>query len=240
MSLTYSTYVTSLLNLVPTTTGDVGFDTMLPNAIDYIEQRAYRELQLLNTVVTDVSTAIATGGRQFNLPSSIGTFVVVNDIYAITPAGQTTANLGTRNSLLPSSREVLDYLYPSSNGSSVPQYFAMTTQNSIIVGPWPDKSYQMEINGTIRPAPLSSTNVTTILSVYFPDLLIAGSMIFVSGYMQNFGASGYVDNAPMAVNWEAQYKELLASAGTEEAMKKFTSQGWSSKQPAAIATPPRT
>ena len=140
---------------------------------------------------------------------------------------------------MPASRDFLDYTYPSAIGSTIPQYFSMTTQTSLIVGPWPDQSYQMEVVGTIRPQPLSTTNVTTLLSIYFPDLFVAASMVFGTGYQQNFGAAT-VDNPQMAVNWESHYQSLLKSAQTEEAMKKFTGEGWSSKQPAPTATPART
>ena len=240
MSLTYSQFVTSYANLLVVGTGDAGFQTMLPNSIDDAEQRLYRDLQLLNTVVRDSSIAFTTGTRTFNLPSAQGTFYVVDSIYAITPAGTVNPDLGTHNYLTPASRSFIDALFPSSAGSGVPQYFAPTTQNAYIVGPWPDQAYQAEVVGTIRPAALSSTNVTTLLSWYFPDLWIAGNMIFGAAYQQNFGASGAVDNPAQAVNWESHYNALLKSAATEETMKKFTSQGWSSKAPAELATPPRT
>lgn len=236
--LTYSTYVTSLANLMPVSTTDTGFQTVLPNIIDDSEQRLYRELDFLMTVVRDSSSAFSTGTRSFGLPSSIGTFFVVNSIYAITPYGVSSPDQGTRNPLMPASRDYLDYTFPSSTGSTVPAFFAMTTQTTIIVAPWPDQAYQAEVVGTIRPTPISTTNSTTILSVYFPDLFMAASMVFAAGYMQNFGQQ--TDNPAMAVSWEAHLQALLKSAAVEEARKKFTSQGWSSKQPADLATPPRT
>jgi hypothetical protein len=205
-----------------------------------MEQFLYRELQLLNTITTDTSTTFVAGNRRFNLPSANGTFVVVSNIYAITPFGQSNPDLGTRNILTPCSREFLDASFPSSSGSGIPQYFAPSSQTTFIVGPWPDMAYQAEVHGTYRPTPLGSTNVTTLLSVYFPDLTLAASMSFLSAYQQNFGASGYVDNPQMGPTWMAHTRELLKSAQTEEAMKKFTSEGWSSKAPAPLATPPRT
>ena len=238
MSLTYSSYVTSFANLLVVPTSDPNFQTMVPNAIDDAEQRLYRELQLLNTVQRDSSSSFATGTRAFALPSSLSTFFVVESIYAITPFGAATPDQGTRNFLTPSSRGHIEAAFPNSNGSGVPQYFAPTTQTAFIVGPWPDQAYQAEVVGTFRPAPLSVTNVTTLLSVFFPDLFIATSMVFGAGYLQNYGAT--VDNPQQGTSWEMHYKALLQSAQTEEAMKKFTSQGWSSKAPAQLATPPRT
>src|ERR1700722_6550401 len=188
--LNYTTYIQSLANNLVVSSTNADFQGMLLNCIDDSELRLYMELQLLNTVVRDSSIAFTTNTRTFNLPSAQGTFVVVDSIYAITPAGTVNPDLGTHNQLMPASRPFIDALYPSSSGSSVPQYFAMTTQTSVIVGPWPDQAYQAEVVGTIRPAPISSTNPTTLLSTYFPHCLIAASMVYASGWQQNFGASG--------------------------------------------------
>jgi hypothetical protein len=238
MSLNYTSYVTSLANLIPTLTTDTNFQTVLPNTIDDAEQRIYRELDLLQTVVADSSSQFATGQRVFNLPTSIGTFVVTQRINAITPASATVANLGTRNPLTPCSPEMLDFFWPSSNGSTVPSYFAMVQQGMAIVGPWPDQPYTVEVIGTQRPVPLSATNTTTFLSTYLPDLFLAASMVFISGYMKNYGMG--VDDPKQAVSWESHYQELFKSANTEEMRKRFNQAGWSSLQPAPMATPPRT
>lgn len=235
MSLTYSTYVTSMANLMPQdSTTNANFTTMLPNMIDDAELRLYRELDLLSTIARDQTAALSPLTRTFTLPQSSGRFVVVDGINVFTPAGLTT----TRNPLTPISREAMDALWPSSTGASVPQYCSMVTDQLIYVGPWPDAAYTVEVVGTIRPQALSTSNVTTILSTYFPDLFIAASMVFAAGYMKNFGAM--VDDPKMGVTWEGHLQTLLASAHIEEMRKKFTSQGWSPKEPAPIATPPRT
>src|SRR6202451_3756534 len=158
--LNYTQYINSLSNLLVVPVSDSGFQLALPNIIDDAEQRLYRELQLLNTTVRDSSVTFTTHTRTFNLPSAQGTFYVVDSIYAITPAGPSNPDLGTHNYLTPASRSFIDALFPNSAGSGVPAYFAPTTQNSYIVGPWPDQAYQAEVVGTIRPAAFSSTNVT--------------------------------------------------------------------------------
>jgi hypothetical protein len=238
MALTYATFVTSLANMLVVQTTDSRFVTALPNIIDDAEQRIYRDLDMLNTVTRDASAAFSSGNRNFNLPTANQTFVVMEDINIITPAGTTNPESGTRNPLVPASKEVLDFLFPSSIGSAVPVYFAPITQNSIIVGPWPDKAYQVEVVGTFRPAPLSVSNTTSLLSVYLPDLFLAAAMVFGAAEQKNFGAMS--DDPKAAVSWEAHYSTLLQSAQTEEMRKKFVAQGWSSKQPAPIATPART
>ena len=236
--LTYSTFQSSLANLAPTATSDPGFTADLPNIIDDAEFQCYVDLDLLNTVVTDASATLSTGTRSFNLPTTNGAFMVTQGFNVITPAGTTNPDLGTRVPLVPITKEALNFLWPSTTGSSVPTYMAPVTQSSWIVGPWPDAAYTVEVSGTIRPPALSSTNTTTLLSVYFPALFIAASMVRLSGYMKNYGAA--VDDPKMAVTWSARYQALLMAAETEEARKKFSSAGWSDKQPMPLATPPRT
>ena len=238
MSLTYTQYVASMVNLLPVPASDPDFATDLPNIIDDAELRLYRDLDLLDTSTRDSSASLTAGNRNFTFPSASGTFVVTDEINVITPASSTTADGGTRNALVPASDEMLNMLWPSVSGSTVPQYFAMVNQGTIMVGPWPDAAYRVEVVGTIRPTALSSSNVTTLLSWYFPDLLIAASMVRASAYMKNYGAG--VDDPKQAQTWEMHYQTLLKGAETEEMRKKFESGGWSSKDPTPMATPPRT
>ncbi len=238
MSLTYTQYVNSLANLLVVAAADAGFQSVLPNIIDDAEQRIYRELDLLNTSVSGTSTLTA-GSRNLTVPTfALGAFEVAEEANVITPAGTTNPELGTRNPMVPVSQEYLNYLWPSVTGSTVPQNFALTSSSTIIVGPWPAAAYTVEVVGTIRPDALSTSNVTTLLSVYFPDLLVAASMVFAAGYQKNFGAG--VDDPKAAVTWESHFQALLPSAKTEEARKKFTGPAWSPKDPAPLVTPPRT
>ena len=218
-ALSYNDVLAQIANLVPTNTTASDFLAMFPQAINDAEQRLYRELDLLNTVTRDSSTALAANTRTLNLPSANGTFLVVDEINVITPAGQANPELGTRNPVTPATREVLDFLWPNAINATIPSYFARISDGTAIFGPWPDVGYQVEIVGTVRPPSLSPTNVTTLLSTYFPDLLIAAMMVFVSGWMKNYGAS--VDDPQMGVSWETHYTRLFASASTEEQRKKF-------------------
>jgi hypothetical protein len=236
--LTYSTYVSSLANLMPVDASDPGFVAVLGNIIDDAELRLYRALDLVDSSQRDSSSTFTTLTRNFNLPTSLGTFIVCDEINVITPVGTTDPELGTRNQLIPTSDEMLNALWPSVNGSTIPQYFAMINQDLIIVGPWPDAAYTVEVVGTQRPTPLSVSNTTTPLTTYFPDLFLAASMVFAAGYMKNFGAMS--DDPKMAQSWQAHYDSLLADAKTEEARKQFTSQGWSDKSPTPPTTAPRT
>lgn len=237
MSLTYTTYVTALSTLTTIPSSNSDFTAILPDCIDYAEQRIYRELNLLSTVIRDASQALTPASRDFTLPTAQGAFVVVNGVNLITPAGSTPAN-GSRNRLTPMSLDVLDVIWPSSAGSTLPAGFAMVTQTAIVVGPWPDAAYTVEVVGTTRPTPLSAGNTVTFMSANLPDLFLAASMIFMAGYMRNFGAQS--DDPQMAQSWESQYTALKTSAATEEARKMFMGAAWSSLTQSAEAQPARS
>jgi hypothetical protein len=234
---TYATTLATLANLMgdPLLVSDANFLQIIPSTIDDAEQRICREVDFLQAVVTTASLATTPNLRLINWGLQ---FFVVQSINAISPAGTTNPDLGTRNPLLPATKEMLDFLYPSVTGATVPKYFGRVTQDSAVLGPWPDQAYTLEITGTQRPATLSVTNTTTFISTYLPDLFIKACMIYLSGYAQNFSAQG--DNPAQAVSWKSEYDTALKSASLEEARKKFQSEGWSSAQPEPTATPPRT
>ena len=203
----------------------------------------YRDLDFL--VTSDALTFPLTAGLR-NLDLSGGSnqfpFVVSEQINIITPSTETDPNSAnaTRNPCIPVTKEYLDQVYGSSAPANrgVPQYFVPFNDNLFFLGPTPDAAYTAEVVGTIRPASLSSTNLTTFISLYLPDLFIAASMIYVSAFQRNF-SSASANDPQMPVTWETQYKTLLQSAMVEEARKKFEGAAWSSKGPATAASPSR-
>lgn len=212
---------------------DPNFVANLPTTIDYAEQRIYRELDLLTTVVRDTSVTLAAGSRNFTIPN---TFVVVNGINVISPAA-TLPDAGTRNPLTPTTRDYIDAVWSSAAYVALPTDFAPITNWAFVCGPAPDVAYKLEVIGTVRPAPLSAVNTTSFLSLYLPDVFFAAAMVAMSGYMRNWGAQS--SDPAMSLSWENQYKTLVTSAGVEEARKRFSSSAWSSQSPTPVATPPR-
>jgi hypothetical protein len=234
VSYNYSQFVTDLANMLGILSTSGPFQTVLPNIIDDAEQRAYRDLDLLDTRIVDTTGNLTANSRSFTLPTSVGRFVVVEQANVITPAGLTLATGGVRNPLMPASRDLLDAFWPSEVAASVPsvpEFFAMLTSQIIRLGPAPDATYQMEVQGTARPAPLSNSNQNTMLSLYLPDLFFAAAMYFASGYSRNFGAQA--DDPRQAQSWENTYQARLKSAVVEEFRRKFSGSAWSPE-----ATPP--
>ncbi|MCB8880131.1 hypothetical protein ACELLULO517_07780 [Acidisoma cellulosilytica] len=226
MSYDYAGYQTALVTLMATTTEDPYFVTILPDIIDYAELRIYQELDLLNTRFRDATSTTAIGSRQVSLPA---TLIVLETLAIISPAGSTTATSGARRICQAVTHDFIDMIYPSDGVAyqATPQFFAMLTQTTVLLGPCPDGVYGIEITGTSRPAPLSDDNTTTMLTEMLPALFLAASMVFASGYQKNFGSQA--DDPKMATSWETQYKELMQYAKSEEFRKKMQSSSWTSQ-----------
>lgn len=232
---TYATYVTTLAEMAVVEAANTTFVDLLPSIIDYAELRIYQDLDLLSTVSAQTAFSLVPNTRTLVLP--IATFITLQDINVLTPAGTVDPVSALRNPCLPVSKEYLDFVWGSTSGAALPINFAMINQNTLAFGPWPDLAYALEIVGTVRPASLSASNTTTFIATYLPSLFMMASLIYVTAYQRNFGKM--VDEPEMAGNYETQYQKLLNSAGVEEARKKFNSSGWTSMSPATTASPSR-
>jgi hypothetical protein len=252
--LTYSTYVTQIATMAVVDPLDTAFETILPQMITYAENRMYRDIDFMftSTSLHGTSFVLTPGNRNLsfsinlasNSDAAEGTFVVSEQINLLTDAAgnaATTTNPDAcvRVPLLPTTKEFLDAVYGSSLTANrgKPMYFVPFNETLFFVGPVPDQAYPVEVVGTYRPNSLSSTNTTTFISNYLPDVFIMASMIYISAYQRNFGRAN--DDPQMAVTYESQYQALLKGAMVEEARKKFESTGWSSQSPAPAATPSR-
>ena len=235
MAYNYTQYVVDLANFLVIPSNDPNYQTALPNIIDDAEQRLYRELDLLSTIIRDSSASLTPNSRSFTFPQDQGRIVVSESINVFYPLNSTN-----RVQLVPVSREFIDWMWGNETATttpSVPQYYGMITDQQIIVGPPPDAAYKVEVIGTIRPTPLSATNPTTFLTLYLSDLFFAESMIIGYSYLKDFGAT--TDDPQGSMSWNKHYQDLWQSANTEETRKKYQAQAWTSKQPQSLSTPPR-
>jgi len=235
-----SSFIAQIATMAVVDQTDPNFVTILPQAITYAENRICRELDFLFSSVANASFKLTANSRNITIPSDI--FVVPEQINVITPQNATSIDSGTRNPLLPVTREFIDATCSNPANVGVPKYFAPVGNSqgnlTFIVGPFPDAAYPLEIIGTIRPDSMSQTNLTTFISIHLPDLLSAATMIYVSGYQRNFGATA-ANDPQMPVSWETIYMTAMKGAAGEEFRKKFQASAWSSKTPSPLASPTR-
>lgn len=251
--LTYNRYVTQVATMavvnVQTTSGvvvgvDAAFNNIIPQMLNYAELRIQRDLDLLPSQTTR-SYTLSTGNNKLQLGAY--DFVTVQTI-TLNVSGETFP-------LLPAAKEYLQNVYGSSavGNRDQPKLFAMLggdlatggeISNIILLGPYPDAPYTVEVVGTVRLPTLYENATTglastgsTFISAYFPDLLIQASLIYISQFQRNFGAAS--NDPSMGPTYELQYQNLLKGAAVEEGRKKFSASAWSSMSPPVAATPTR-
>ena len=228
--LTYNTYVTQIATMAVVPVNDPNFQTIIPSMIDYAELRMQRDLDFLNTSGTGTYTGIV-GSYNLNLTPGYP-FVVMENVGVTDPATNYVMQL------TPVTKEWIYAVYPQGSTQGLPQYFAPFNDNLMLVAPIPDQAYTFNVVGTQRFPTLSSTNTTTFISEYLPDVFIMASMVYISAYQRNF-TSAASNDPQMAVTYESQYQALLKGAMVEEARKKFEASGWTSQGPALVATATR-
>jgi len=214
--MSYASFVTSLTTIM-SQQNDTNFQNVLPDCINYVEDRIQTDLDLLATIVEDDSGFLTPASRLFKLPTSNtrGIFVVVKEV-ALFLGGQRQPPLEW------TSRGFFDFAWPSDTAPvapSIPVQWTPNDQTSILVGPAPDTNYGVAIVGTQRIQQLSSSHTSNFLSVNFPDLYIAAACIWTAGYQRDFGIQS-ADPAK-SMSWEALYQSRLASYNKEEVQKKF-------------------
>ncbi len=90
MSYNYTSFVTALGIEAVQLTSDSNWSGIQATIIDDAEQRIYRDLDLISTIVRDTSGFLTANSRNFTLPQSLGRFVTVKGINFFTgtyPAG---------------------------------------------------------------------------------------------------------------------------------------------------------
>lgn len=214
--MTNDQFILRLLGALGASDSQVAIATFIPTAIEYAEQRIYRDLDLISCVIRDSSSTATANSRTFTLPSASGRFVVLDGINVYTPVSSTT----TRNPVRPVSRDFVDVAWPTETAASattIPKIFAMITDQIIIFGPPPGAAFTVEVIGRIRPTALSASNTTTFLSNYLPDLMLAAACVWGATYL---AGNGVPLRVPVEV-FETGYRTLLASADAESVRRRF-------------------
>jgi len=232
----YSSWITGVVeltggyNLVDATsatpTDDPDFNAIYPAAIADAEGMMYRDpdLDFLALRATDSSSLTGAGSRNVAIP---GQFLTIEQACLITPVGATPSG-GTRINMGRVSPEWINAVYPTESFTAAPEYgltkYAMFNASQILIGPSPDGSYRVEFYGVVTQTPLSATNTDTVLTNFYPDLFLAASMIFMSGFMKDFSAAG-ADNPPQAISWQSHYNDLKKGAAFQSARQRFLGAG---------------
>lgn len=214
------------------------FVNILPRALEYGQNRIFREMTFLATRAEDSSLTFSGNTRSLTLSAATTIILVPEGLSILTPIGAVPP-LGRRVGTTQGSLDLIDVFFPDESQTADPTnksilfYWAMKDADTIVVGPTPNDTFGAAITGLFQPAGISATNQTTYVSLVYPELLEAACMIYLSGYLRNFGAQS--DTPQMAQSWETQYKTLAADARAEEERRRGAGQGWSQNTPTPLA-----
>lgn len=254
IALTWNSFVQQLAALAAVQTQTVNgivvglnvdnWDTITPQACNYAELRIQRDLELLPQESSNSVYSLSSGVNILALP--VSDFMTVQTVAL-------QANDGTVTALLPTTKEFIQNVYPGPAVTGPPAYFAMyggdwstsgQTSNIILVGPYTDQVYTVQITGLtymptlyLQATMANAATGLTFISTYLPDVMLAAAMCYVSAFQRDFGRQS--DDPQFAQSWEAQYQTLIKGAMTNEFRKRLEAAGWSSRLPSPVATPGR-
>lgn len=200
------------------------FASLYPNATSYAETRITQEIPLLADRTADTSLTTGTS-RSLNLAAMTRVVVVPEQLSLITPAGAAAAS-GARVPYDKADKAVIDMIWPNeatvvapSIADWSPRLWALLDNSTMIIAPTPGAGYAAEITGLFVPTPLSAGNPATYLSTNYPDLLVAGCMVWLEGGLKrNFGAQA--DDPRQALSWEGTYQTLKRACEFEEMRRR--------------------
>lgn len=265
-ALTFATLQTALQAIIartpaPWTVVDAAFAELYPQAISYTENRIYHEMPFLAQRLQDTSLSTVGGERSVSLAGTVLPIVVPQRLALLTPAGSSLSD-GQQIPLIPVSLDFIDMFWPNQSqtwapASALAAYWCIEggvstqdyTSPNVIIAPTPDDDYTIVLTGLFRQAQLGAGgshgggNLSpTYLSTNYPELMIAGCMIFLSGaLLRNYSAAGspqQPDEPGMPVHWEGQFQRLMEIAKEEEMRRLQQGTNWMNRPPMPAGAPP--
>lgn len=242
--MNYTTLKSTLAVYLVVPATNANFLVALPQIIKNAEERIYRDCDFLSTRTTQTATLVS-GTRTVTVPTFTDngqtcSFKVVQSVNLITPSS-TAPDSGTRTPLRLGSPDMIDFIWGTSGTTGTPEWYAMQTDQTIVVAPTPNAAFQLEIKGTFRPASMGANGgapANTYIGDNYEDLFFNACMVEGAGYQKNFGSQA--DDPSMSVSWERKYQASLASALAEAYRQKGQGDAWTPFSPPPQAQPARS
>ena len=92
--------------------------------------------------------------------------------------------------------------------TGVPKYYGMWDQDTIVIAPTPNATYQIQLNYILKDPGLSATNTTTYISQNFPNGLLYACLVEAYGFLK-----GPVD---MIQLYDKKYTEAVRGFSLEQ------------------------
>ena len=152
---------------------DPEFIAQIPLFIEQAERRIYNSVQLLD-LRSNATGNCTAGNKYLTVPAD---WLANFSLACIDPV------TGEYEYLLNKDVNFIRQAFPSPDDQGKPQYYAMFDQDSYILGPTPNLSYEMELHYFFYPQSIVTANVTW-LSTNFPFVLLYGCLIEAYTFMK--------------------------------------------------------
>jgi len=174
-----------------TETNEALFVQNIPTFVQIAEERIYNAVQL-PAIRRNVLGYVTAGDKYLSLPP---------DYLATFSLAVIDSDTGDQEFLLDKDVNFIRQAYPNPNDRAKPQYFAQFAPFTFILGPTPDKNYQVELHQYYYPESIVTAN-NTWLGDNFETVLLYGALreavIFQKGEQD------------MVSYYEQKYQESLA------------------------------
>jgi len=171
MSFTYATLVDAIHGYLQTDANGIPTADM-NTIIQQAEQRIYYEVQI-PVLKKNVTGNLTQGNRYLTTPSDyLATYsIAVN-------------NNGVYEYLLPKEVAFLREAYPSTSTTGVPRYYAIFDNDTFLIAPPPDASYEVELHYFYEPPSIVTQTSGTWLSENAENTLLYSCLVEAYTYLK--------------------------------------------------------
>jgi hypothetical protein len=150
---------------------------------------------ILNGIIENVEFKILRDVDSDNNRRYATANLITSDRFINRPAGllivRSAQIVDSNGSSEPDNREFLEYRdvsfmseYNPTGATGVPKYYSLWDQDTIVVAPTPDATYEIQLNYILKDPGLSATNTTTYLSTNFPNGLLYACLAEAYGFLK--------------------------------------------------------
>ena len=175
MSFTYTNLKTVIQDYLEST--ESSFVTNLPTFITTTEERILKNVQLDDFRKNQVGNLTASG-----------TYLECPTDYLAPFSLAVIDSSSNYNYLLLKQVSFIRDFTPNASTTGLPKYYAEFDENTFIVAPTSDSTYEVELHYYYRPASLTTTtgSETTWLSENAPNAMLYGSLVEACTYLKNY------------------------------------------------------
>jgi hypothetical protein len=186
VNLTYTALKQTIQDYTQNT--ETTFVSNIPNFVQLAEERVYNSVQIPAIRKNQIGT-MTSGNKYLTLPTDwLATF-------SLTVINPTT---GAQAFLLDKDVNFIRESFPTPSTTGTPAYYAQFDVNTLILGPTPDASYQVELHYYYYPESIVTAG-SSWLGSNFAEVLLYGSLREAYLFMKG--------EADIIQNYEQKYQE---------------------------------